>query len=248
MRSKKEARPTVDAIVFDTLDNWGEWQENAHLSGCASIYQILAIMLWCRVSESPSMTKQDESAFVLAWAEKIKEATATRAATLGSSPAFRFLTPLDQVTRMEPTDYRAIKTLDGWVINWRDVDEWLFEQGYQKLCACFFECATQNTQAKDEWTSQRSEARLAQLEGDGRGKSKKIAQKDMSPEWNGQKLLARKMELKRKGVRSSTHQTAKEAGIPVREVNRRINALKNGGALAGMACQLGKTGDKRKSA
>jgi hypothetical protein len=173
MRSKKETRLTVDAIVFDTLDSWGEWQENAHLSGCASIYQVLAIMLWCRVNESPAMTKQDESAFVLAWAEKIKEATTTRAATLGVSPAFRFLTPLDQVTRMEPTDYKAIKTLDGWVINWQQVDEWLYDQGYSKLCAYFFECATQNTQAKEEWTPQRLEERRAQLEGDGRGQPMK---------------------------------------------------------------------------
>lgn len=170
MRSKKETRLTVDAIVFDTLDNWGEWQENAHLSGCASIYQVLAIMLWFRVNESPAMTKQDESAFVLAWAEKIKEATTTRAATLGVSPAFRFLTPLDQVTRIEPTDRRAIKTLDGWVINWRQVDEWLYGQGYSKLCAYFFECATQNTQAKEEWTAERLRTRRAQLEGDGRGR------------------------------------------------------------------------------
>lgn len=173
MRSKKETRLTVDAIVFDTLDNWGEWQENAHLSGCASIYQVLAIMLWCRVYELPPLSKQGESAFVLEWAEKIKDATDTRAATLGVSPAFRFLTPLDQVTRIEPTDRRAIKTLDGWVINWRQVDEWLYDQGYSKLCAYFFECATQNTQAKEEWTPQRLEERRAQLEGDGRGQPMK---------------------------------------------------------------------------
>lgn len=173
MRNKKETRLTVDAIVFDTLDNWGEWQENAHLSGCASIYQVLAIMLWCRAYESPPLSKQDKSAYVLAWAEKIKEATATRVATLGSSPAFRFLTPLDQVTRMEPTDYKAIKTLDGWVVNWQQVDEWLFDKGYPKLCAYFFECATQNTQTKEEWTAQRLEERRAQLEGDGRGQPMK---------------------------------------------------------------------------
>jgi len=63
-------------------------------------------------------------------------------------------------------------------------------------------------------------------------KPKKVKVKDQSPEWTGQKLLARQKELRNNKVGNFAAQTAKEAGLEPTEVNRRIRAFKTGGVMA----------------
>lgn len=78
-------------------------------------------------------------------------------------------------------------------------------------------------------------------------KPKKTKEKDKSPDWTGQKLLARQTELK-KDIKAYAAQTAREAGISVREAARRIEKHKKDGAIASVAEQLKSTGEKNKAA
>lgn len=79
-------------------------------------------------------------------------------------------------------------------------------------------------------------------------KLKKIKEKDQSPEWTAQRLLARQQELKTQGVKDYAAKTAKEAGISIRAANRRIGKAKQGGAVAVIADQLKAAGNKSKAA
>lgn len=82
----------------------------------------------------------------------------------------------------------------------------------------------------------------------GTAKSKKIKVKDQSPDWTGQRLLARQNELRKNKVKNFAAQTAKEAGLEPTEANRRIRALKKGGVTANVSDQLKAVGMKNKAA
>lgn len=78
-------------------------------------------------------------------------------------------------------------------------------------------------------------------------KPKKVKAKDMSPQWTGQRLLARKNELRKNNVKFFAAQTAIEAGLKPREVSRRIEAFENGGVTANVSDQLKAVGAKNKA-
>jgi hypothetical protein len=69
----------------------------------------------------------------------------------------------------------------------------------------------------------------------------KVVQRELAPEWTGQKLAGRLSELKKQcreqGTRNYTQLLSTESGVPIREITRRIKA-ESGSAIAGMAGQL----------
>jgi len=54
--------------------------------------------------------------------------------------------------------------------------------------------------------------------------TKRLPQKCMASDWDGPRLLERQQEFKAMGLKDFTARVAKEAGLSVREVNRRIKA------------------------
>jgi hypothetical protein len=93
-----------------------------------------------------------------------------------------------------------------------------------------------------------TEAQAAPAKDAAPSVSKKVKEKDKSPDWTGAKLATRHKELKAAGVKGFAEQAAKEAGISVREASRRIKAHKEGGATANVADQLVVVGVKNKAA
>ncbi|WP_141211448.1 hypothetical protein [Rhodoferax sp. TH121] len=69
----------------------------------------------------------------------------------------------------------------------------------------------------------------------------KVAQRELAPDWSGERLAKRQAELKTEclaqGLRNFTALLATECGLPIREVTRRIKAVK-GNSLGAMAEQL----------
>lgn len=74
---------------------------------------------------------------------------------------------------------------------------------------------------------------------------KKLREKEQSPEWTGQRLLALRVELQKKGVKDYAAQAAKQARISPRAERRRVEVHKLGGALANVAGQLKAAGTKK---
>jgi hypothetical protein len=125
--------------VVSALDDYQSWVTVASDTGRISPVQFLAVVLWATAAlQGRELSESEVSEVVAKWWQRLVDATAMRAATLGGSGPFRHLCPFDTLTFLE-FDQKKVSNPQGWCMFSDDVDEWLCRNEVGAWCAGFFD-------------------------------------------------------------------------------------------------------------